>query len=69
MYEKQAAIALGFGSLYNHETESNATYEMDFDGLVIEIYALRDIHPGHEITINYHGEQGKVDDLWFPLRD
>lgn len=67
--EKEAALALGFGSLYNHETMANATYEMDFNNLNIEIYALRDIAPGEEITINYHGEQGVVDELWFPIKN
>jgi uncharacterized protein len=67
--EKEAAIALGFGSLYNHETMANAAYEMDFDALNIEIYALRDIAPGEEITINYHGEQGIEDDLWFSVKN
>jgi SET domain-containing protein len=66
--EDQAVIALGYGSLYNHETMANATYEMDFEGECIEIYALRDIHPGEEITINYHGEQGKTDELWFEIK-
>jgi uncharacterized protein len=66
--EDQAAIALGYGSLYNHETIANATYEMDFDGECIEIYAVRAIQPGEEITINYHGEQGMTDTLWFEMK-
>ena len=31
----------------------------------IDIFALRDIEEGEEITINYHGEPGADAPLWF----
>ena len=63
--EQQAAIALGYGSMYNHATHSNAAYKMDYEMLTIDIYALRDIVAGEEIFINYHGAKSVDEDLWF----
>jgi uncharacterized protein len=51
---KQAAIALGYGSLYNHSYTPNARYEFREDEECLEFIALRDIEPGEEITINYN---------------
>jgi hypothetical protein len=45
------ALALGYGSLYNHSFEPNATAENN--GKTIEVTAIRDIHPGEQILINY----------------
>ena len=59
------AVALGFGSLYNHSWRSNARYETDFDGSVIRFVAVRAIPVGAEITINYTGDPDGVGDLWF----
>lgn len=62
---RQAAIALGYGSLYNHDYTPNATYDMYFDEKIIVVYALREIPAHEEITFNYNGspdDQGKV---WF----
>jgi hypothetical protein len=51
---KQAAIALGFGSLYNHSYTPNARYEFCEAEECLEFIALRDIEAGDEITINYN---------------
>jgi SET domain-containing protein len=59
------AIALGFGSLYNHEIHPNANFILDFDNNTIDIVAIREIKAGSEITINYHGEPGDEGQLWF----
>lgn len=59
------AIALGFGSLYNHEIFPNAEFILDFDNLTIDILAIRDIAAGEEISINYHGASGEEGILWF----
>jgi uncharacterized protein len=47
------AVALGYGSLYNHSYTPNADYEHGAKALVYR--ALRDIEPGEEITVNYNG--------------
>src|SRR5437762_1165367 len=49
-----AAIALGYGSLYNHSYTPSARYEFCEAEECIEFFALRDIQPGEEITINYN---------------
>jgi uncharacterized protein len=63
--QDQCVIALGYGSLYNHFVPSNADYGMDFDGQTIEIFAMRDIQAGEEITINYHGDPFDESPTWF----
>lgn len=62
----RVAVALGFGSLYNHAAEPNATYESDFESDELVIRAIRPIAPGDEITIDY--TQGADDhELWFEV--
>src|SRR5690606_30443118 len=61
------AIALGFGSLYNHEVHSNANFILDFEHKTIEIIAISAIPAGEEITLNYHGEPGDSQPLWFDI--
>jgi uncharacterized protein len=48
------ALALGFGSLYNHSYQPNAIYQMQAPD-IIEFIAHQTIEPGEEITINYNG--------------
>lgn len=59
------ALALGYGSLYNHSWKSNARYEHDYDAAVIRYFAVRPISAGDEITINYTGDPDGVAPLWF----
>jgi uncharacterized protein len=63
--QKQCAIALGFGSLYNHFAPSNADYFMDFEEQILEIYAVEDIEAGEEVCINYHGDPKNTEPTWF----
>lgn len=51
---RQGAIALGYGSLYNHSYEPNARFVFCEDEECLEFVALREIEPGEEITINYN---------------
>jgi SET domain-containing protein len=60
-----AAIALGFGSLYNHAIHPNANFSLDMENNTIDIVAIKDINPGEEVTLNYHGEPGDEGVLWF----
>ncbi|RMG80496.1 MAG: SET domain-containing protein-lysine N-methyltransferase [Bacteroidetes bacterium] len=66
--QKSGAICLGFGSLYNHEYMPNARYEFDYESRTIDFYAIRDIAPGEEITVNYHGDAGDMRPVWFELK-
>lgn len=66
LWEKgQCAIALGYGSLYNHAKISNAEYEMDYEGLTISFYCQQAIRAGEEITINYVEGGNERTSLWF----
>jgi uncharacterized protein len=48
------AVALGYGSLYNHSYQPNASYHSA--GPQAQIFrAIRDIEAGEEITVNYNG--------------
>jgi uncharacterized protein len=60
-----SAILLGYGMLFNHSYEPNATYEINFDNHTFDFYAYRDISAGEEIFINYNGEEDNNDPLWF----
>jgi len=51
---RSAAIALGCGSLYNHSYSPSARFEFREAEECLEFFALRDIEPGEEITINYN---------------
>ncbi len=64
-HDEQAAIALGYVSIYNHSYSPNAQLEELLDELMMEVVAIRDIEPDEEITINYNGDPEKQDALWF----
>lgn len=62
------ALALGYGSLYNHANPANMRYEMDRAALVLRLVAVRDIVPDEELTINYNADGGahvSEDEWWF----
>lgn len=62
---KSAAIALGFGSLYNHSYMPNAEYFTNIEDKSIDVYAIRDILAGEEITFNYNGMPFDNTPVWF----
>ena len=60
------ALALGFGSMYNHSYAPNARY--DDKGRLTKVFsAVADIHPGDEITINYNGHEEDTTPVWFDV--
>jgi SET domain-containing protein len=60
----EVAIALGYGSIYNHSYRPNATYQAK--GRRSQVYsALRDIEADEEITVNYNGSPKNKAALWF----
>ncbi|MEZ4860554.1 MAG: SET domain-containing protein [Caldilineaceae bacterium] len=64
---EDSALALGYGSLFNHSYQPNAVYVKQFDAQRIDYMALRDIAPGEEITINYNSDPADLDPLWFAV--
>jgi uncharacterized protein len=60
------AMALGYGSLYNHSYTPNARYD-DESGQTKVFTAIREIAVGEEITINYNGEPEDESPVWFKI--
>lgn len=64
--EGTVALALGFGSIYNHSYRPNARY--DDCRKMTKIYtALVDIEAGEEITINYNGHEDGTEYVGFDV--
>jgi len=63
--EYESAIALGFGSLYNHSSQPNAEIELVYGDNEIHIIAAQTIEAGVEITIDYMAGKNKEFKLWF----
>ncbi|HJW28156.1 MAG TPA: SET domain-containing protein-lysine N-methyltransferase [Saprospiraceae bacterium] len=60
------AIALGYGSLYNHAEHPNAEFEPDYKNQYIIFRALHAIPAGTEILVDYHA--GNPDEeVWFEV--
>lgn len=64
-HNERSALALGYGSMYNHSSDANAIYEKRESSMCIDFIAQKAIAPGEEITIDYL--QGCTSDelLWF----
>lgn len=63
-----SAVALGYGSMYNHANPANARYKASADGSNLVFVAATDIAQDEEITINYNaalGEPVSFEDNWF----
>jgi hypothetical protein len=58
------ALALGYGSIYNHSDDPNARYEMEMPD-ILRFIAIKPIRVGDEITIDYRGDEGDRKDLGF----
>ena len=64
--EGTVALALGFGSIYNHSYRPNARY--NDCGRMVKVYtALVDIEEGEEITINYNGHEEGTEYVGFDV--
>jgi SET domain-containing protein len=62
---REVAIALGYGSLYNHSAEPNASYHTNRSRNAIDFIATRFIAAGEEITISYLNSSDSPKRLWF----
>lgn len=64
----QSVFALGFGSLYNHSYDPNATYKIKVREEVIDFIAINNIKKDSEITVNYNfGNPKDKTPLWFDV--
>jgi uncharacterized protein len=57
------AIALGYGSIYNHSKVPNIDWDCNFEGKVIVFRALKNIHSGSELVSDYGYEPKGYDGL------
>jgi SET domain-containing protein len=64
--QKTVALALGYGSLYNHSYRPNARYE-DRGRRIKEFVAIREIAAGEEVTVNYNGTPKDRSPVWFDV--
>jgi SET domain-containing protein len=55
----RAGITLGYTSLCNHSNDPNADFDRLIDEKLLDLFAIRDIAEGEEITIDYQMT------LWF----
>ena len=62
---KTSAIALGYGSLYNHSDTPNASFELDRTAKAIRFIAIQDIPANKEITVDYIALKDEGYNLWF----
>ncbi|HVK54130.1 MAG TPA: SET domain-containing protein-lysine N-methyltransferase [Burkholderiales bacterium] len=53
------AVALGFGSMYNHDDSANMRYEADAENATLKFTATRDIKADEELMINYNASTGE----------
>ncbi len=65
--KKAGAIALGYGSLFNHSFQPNAQSVRNLEDMTIDFYALRQISEGEEITINYIGNNNDTKLGFIPI--
>jgi uncharacterized protein len=63
------AVALGRCSLFNHSYTPNVRAEKIFAGKLMRFYALRDVEPGEELTINYNGDVDSRDPVGFDVTE
>jgi len=59
------ALPLGYGSLYNHSDEPNASYHRNRSRNAIDFVATKFIAAGEEITISYLNSFDSPKKLWF----
>ena len=60
----KCAIALGYGSLYNHSVSPNAEFTPDYGDDTNIFIAMQEIEAGEEITVDYQAGAA-VRALWF----
>ncbi len=66
-WDGEIALALGYGSLYNHSHTPNAVFLCRVKEAAIEFVALRDIEADEEITIDYLEGDDFISSLWFEV--
>ncbi len=58
-------MALGWVPVYNHSSQPNCEYFMDYDNQTISIVTLRKVEADEELTFNYNGDADHAPVIWF----
>ena len=66
VHQEEAAIALGYGSIYNHSRSPNARFILDVPRRHIIIECTKPIAAGDEIMVNYM-EGSPRKHVWFKV--
>lgn len=61
----QCAMALGWIPVYNHSSNANCEYFMDFEEEAMFLKTVRPVKAGEELTINYNGDFNNEKPVWF----
>jgi uncharacterized protein len=61
----QCCVALGYISMYNHQSPANCEYVMYFDEALMKVTTMRNIEKGEELTINYSTDWNEEKPVWF----
>jgi SET domain-containing protein len=56
----ESAIALGWGSMYNHDNPANVRYVANAANCSMAFSAARLIDAGEELTVNYNESHGDI---------
>ena len=62
---REAALALGYVSMYNHSYNANCEYDMDYDEETMTIKTVESVKKGDELCINYNAVAGDTTKVWF----
>jgi SET domain-containing protein len=62
---KQAALGMGYISMYNHSYSANCEYEMDYELNVMTIRTVKLVKAGEELHINYNASHNDTTPVWF----
>ncbi len=65
---KQCAMALGWIPVYNHSSDANCEYFMDFDESAMFLKTIKEVNEGEELTINYNGDYNDARPVWFEIK-
>jgi SET domain-containing protein len=66
--KRQAGMALGYVSMYNHSYDANCEYEMDYEEETITIRTVKNIKKGEELYINYNAVPNDGTPVWFDVK-
>ncbi|WP_207496597.1 SET domain-containing protein [Aridibaculum aurantiacum] len=65
---KQACMALGYVSMYNHSYEPNCEYEQDYAEGLMTIRTIKPVKKGEELCFSYNGNPDDKTPLWFKTK-